>query len=282
MKKALSTFIFLAAMYCSAGQQAANKWQYSAVINFTVVPTFNIAATDTSFKNSLSFAPSIGIRNSNGLGFAYTPKFVVGGPNPGIYMHAVTFGFESYNKKKLDFFADLSHYFLTKNISVPATPITNELYTAVTYKKYWVRPMLLLGVGFGTNQQTVPHNLVADVAIAVGVSHLFYTQQNKAAFSFIPALKVNAGTNDYFSLMNSSKYISANKDFNKLITKTKGTAVTDDSKSITLNNIETTFEAAYQKGVFSLRPEVSFIFPAFSKTGNAIIFIGQLQLRYDF
>jgi hypothetical protein len=63
-------------------------------------------------------------------------------------MHEVTVGFDQYDKERFDFFAEYSHFFFTNNNIIPGTPITNELFSAITYKKSWIRPMFSIGLGF--------------------------------------------------------------------------------------------------------------------------------------
>jgi hypothetical protein len=84
-KKIFYILFFLIITYNCTAQDSTKKWQPSIEINFTAVPTFAITGTDTSFKNSLSVAPSFGIRNKNGFGASYSPKFITGGSKPGIY-----------------------------------------------------------------------------------------------------------------------------------------------------------------------------------------------------
>ena len=287
MKKTICLLILLAAIYSCDAQDTMKNWNFSVGANFTTVPTLAVSGTDTAYNNSLSVAPFITIRNKNGIGLTYSPKLVAGGSAPGIYMHELTLGIESYDKKKLDYFVDLSHYFFTGNKSIPYTPINNELYSSLTYKKSAVRPMLALGVGFGSLQQGTVKNTVSDVSLTGGISHIFRKEKNGADLALIPALRLNAGTNDYFSLMHSSPYISANKNFKKLMHKKKGNTVITPNTTVSkgnfsLNNIEPALQASYEKGNLSIRPELALAIPVFSNADNGISFLWQLEARYDF
>lgn len=288
MKKTISILLFIAVSFKCAAQDSTKTFYFSAGVGFTSVPTVAITGIDTSYNNSLSIAPVIDVRNSTGLGISYSPKFVAGGPSAGIYVHEVTAGLERYNKELFDVVADYSHYFFTENKSIPSTPITNELYFSGTYKKPWVMPTLTLGYGFGTLKNAQGSSTVNDVNLSAGISHIFQKElSDDASLSLIPALKVNAGTNEYFSLLRSSKYISANKNYRNLVKKKKGngnvvvatTPVT--KKSFSINNAEAELQGSFDKGSFNLRPGVNMIFP-FSTSDNSVSFLWQIDLRYYF
>lgn len=269
----------------SHAQDSTKNWQPSIEVNFTGVPTFAIAGTDTSFKNSLSVAPSFVIRNKNGFGASYSPKFITGGSKPGIYVHEVMVGFEQYDKKSFDFFAEYNHFFFAKNSSIPVTPITNELFSAITYKKSWIRPMFSIGLGFGTNTRTIGANNVYDLALSAGISHPFTREIKGADISITPSLKLNAGTNEYFSFMHSTRYISGNKNFNKYIKKKIGkntTGTLSQAQTLSISNMELASQASYQKGAFSILPAASFIFPLSSNDGSGVSAYWQVAVRYDF
>ncbi len=288
MKPIITLFLFTGIFFSCYAQDSTKAFHFSVGTGFTSVPTVTIHGTDTSYNNSLSIAPEIDVRNGNGLGISYSPRFVTGGTTSGIYVHEITAGLESYNKELFDVVADYSHYFFTNNKSIPSTPITNELYFSSTYKKPWIMPTLTLGYGFGTLKTAQRSSTVNDVNLSAGISHIFQNElSDDASLSIIPALKLNAGTNEYFSLLRSSKYISANKNYRKLMKRKKGngnivvtnTPVTKNSFS--LNNAEAELQASFDKGSFNLRPGVNMIFP-FSKVDNSVSFLWQVDLRYYF
>lgn len=280
-------FLFIVALSNNcAAQDSTKTFQFAAALGFTSVPTFTIIGIDTTYRNSLSVAPVIEIRNKNGLGISYSPKFVAGGSSGGIYVHELTAGLERYDKSLFDIVADYSHYFFTGNKSIPATPITNELYFSGTYKKPWVRPTLTLGYGFGSEKVNLKSNNVNEINLSGGISHIFQKDVGDATFSFIPGLKLNAGTNSYFSLLRSSPYVGSNKNYRSIVNKKKrnGTVTnpttTVSKKTFTLNNAEAEFQGSFDKGSFNARPGVSIIVP-FSSDNSASL-IWQIDFRYYF
>ena len=94
---------------------------------------------------------------------------------------------------------------------------------------------------------------------------------------------LNAGTNDYFSLLSFSKYIGHGKKSISYIKNGKAKAVgrnngngnantstsTVTNSAFSLSNIETKLEASVEVGSLEIRPTASLFFPVgrFSDTG---------------
>lgn len=293
MKKLSIVLLFLmCASYCIA-QDSTKKWQPSAGINFTSVPTIHISGTDTTFQNALSIAPFFSIRSQGGFGVVYSPVLVAGGSHPGFFMHTITIGLEQYSKENFDLVADYSHFFFTNNSSIPTTPISNEVILAATYKKLWLRPKLSAGFGFGTNKESSPYTQSYDIALAAGISHSFDWELNNFSFDVSPSALVNAGTNEYFSFLSLSKYISHSNKFNKYIknpharnqrgnSTPQTTQTTKPTQSISVNNIELNLESSIDKGSFSLRPAASLFIPATSTAGSGLDGYWELSVTYSF
>lgn len=293
MKKLSIALLLLAFASYSKAQDSTKKWQPSIGINFTTVPTINISGTDTSFQNTLSIAPTFSFRSQGGFGIAYSPVFVAGGSNPGIFMHTVTIGLEQYSKKNFDLVAEYSHFFFTGNISLPTTPISNEVILAAKYKRLWLRPVLSAGIGFGTNKEVSPSTGAYDIELAAGVSHSFNWDINNFSFNVSPSVLVNAGTNEYFSFLKLSKYISHSNNFNKIVknphASNRGrnstpptTTTTTTTQRISVNNIELNLESSMDIGSFSIRPSGSLFVPVTSSSNSGLGGYWELTMTYSF
>lgn len=186
-------------------------------ITFTGVPVVQIPGTVTTFQNSLSVAPTFGIRNHSAMGIIYMPAFVTGGSNSGIYMQKITAGFEQYDKKKFDIVAEYTHFFFTNNTAIPYTPISNQIELGGSYKKSVIKPKLYTDIGFGTDKSISSSTTAYDIAIAAGFSHSFDWETGGVNLNATPSLMLNAGTNAYFSFLGISKYISLSKKLNNIV-----------------------------------------------------------------
>jgi len=291
MKSLSLALLCLAFYYNGRAQDSTKKWQPTLGINFTTVPTLNISGTDTSFQNALSIAPVFNIRSKGGFGIIYSPVFVSGGSHPGIFMHILTIGLEQYDKKNFDLVADYSHFFFTGNSSIPTTPITNEVILEATYKQWSLMPKLSAGFGFGTNNDVSPSTGAYDIELAWGVSHSFAWEQKDFSYNVTPSVLMNAGTNEYFSFLKLSKYISHSNQFNKIVKNphashsrgnTTTTTTEQTTQKISLNNIELNLESSIEHGSFSIRPSASLYVPVSSQDNAVIGGYWELSLSYNF
>lgn len=291
--------------YFSIGQQDSKAWQASAEVNFSSIPTLHFSGTDTTTQKSLSIAPSFSFRSPGGFGIIYSPYFTTGGSEPGIFMHVVTIGLEQYNKENYQLVLDYNHFFFTGNTSVPSTPITNEIVVEGVYKKLWLSPKILSGIGFGMNNESSPSKFSYDVELAGGVCHYFEWQEgNDFTFNVTPSILLNAGTNEYFSFSKLSKYISHSNNYKNIVKNThassKGrgrgnststgtgtgsstttTTTTSESVSqpISINNLELNLESSVEHGSFSIRPSASLYIPV---STHSLSGYWEMSLSYNF
>lgn len=283
MKTLSVTLLLVLSYYCSISQQDSKKWQVSTQINFSSVPALHFSGTDTISQFALSVAPSLDIRSNGGFGVNYSPYFILGGTQKGIFMHLLTVGLEQYDKKNYVLVADYNHFFLTGNKDIPTTPITNEIYVEGAYKKLWLSPEILAGVGFGTNTETSPSTTAYDVELAAGATHYFaWTGKNDFSYNVTPAILLNAGTAEYYSFLKLTKYISNNNNYQKIVknphaankgrgnsgrpnsnpSSTASTTTSSTShQTISLNNIELDLESTVGHGALSVRPSASLYIP---------------------
>lgn len=294
MKKLYLLFVLLASFFSLKAQDSARAWNFSVGLDMGIAPTYKITGIDTGFSNSLSLAPSVSFRHKSGLAFSYSPKFVFGGATPGLYMHAVSVGISQYDKPAFSYAASFSHYFFTGNSSVPYSPLTNEIYTSFTYKKPWLRPGISAGIGFGTNTAISPSASVYDMGISAGVSHSFDWESGDVSFSASPSLSLNAGTNDYFSFLNTTKYIGKGSNSGQYFKKgagstsrkgrsgTGGSTTTTQGKTFDLTNIELGIESSMEIGSFTMRPALSFYIPVGSAAGSGLSTYWQIAFQYKF
>lgn len=288
MKKIFLFSLLFIYSLSSFAQDSSHKWTLSVSMGIEPVPVYSITGIDTSFVNSFSVAPGFSIRHSSGIGLTYSPKFVTGGSSPGVYMHALTFGVEQYDKKVFNYSFNYSHYFFTNTTSIPYSPINNEISGSLTYKKPWLMPSFSAGIGFGNNTETSPSSSAYDIGASIGVSHGFSWDRESVSFSLNPSFVLNGGTNQYFSLMNSTKYIGRNKNFTEIIKNSKAaaaavrsanrraggttTTTTVSGENFDLNNIEFGIESSIEMESFSIRPTVNIYVPVGSNTGTNLFF----------
>jgi hypothetical protein len=290
--------------------QSTHKWHLSAGLALVAIPVYHIVGIDTGYTNTLSIAPSVSLSNG-GFAISYSPRIITGGSNPGLYMHAVTLGYSEYDKKVFDFAINYSRFFFTDNNSIPYTPLNNEIYTELAYKKLWLKPRIAAGIGFGNNQgtTTASSSSVYDIGVSAGVGHSFDWGNDNTSFSIAPSLLLNAGTNEYFSFLTISKYIGhSSKSVNYVKTgpgsgsRSSGrggrggssgsgsgtggsttTTTAQTGKTFDLSNVEFNIESSIDIGSsFSIRPGGSLFIPVGTAAGAGASTYWQLAFQYKF
>lgn len=304
MKKVfLLLFPMITALTSFSQDSTGGKWTLSLSMGLEPVPVYQITGTDTGFVNSFSVSPGFTIRHSSGFGLTYSPKLVMGGASPGIYMHALTAGIEQYDKEVFNYSFNYSHYFFTNTTGVPYSPINNEISGSVTYKKTWLRPSLAAGVGFGNNTETTPSSSAYDIGASFGLSHAFSWDTKPVSYSLTPSLALNGGTNQYFSLLSTTKYIGRSKKFTSLVSNSKAaaaaarsagrragtgsttsttTTTTVSGEKFSLSNLELGLESSVEMGSFTIRPEVNFYIPVGTYAGSGLSAYWGVSFVYSF
>jgi hypothetical protein len=285
MKNCSFTVLFISLVSFAFAQSETKPGSSSSVsLNFSGVPVVIISGSDTSYQNALSISPSFDLRSKSGWGVVYSPSVITSGNKHGIYMHALSAGYEQDGKKSFDLAFNYTHYFFTNNTSVPYSPINNEIDFSAAFTKTWLKPSFATSIGFGKDSANVPAH---DIAIAAGFSHGF-SWEDKGIFSLIeatPSVLLNAGTNGFFSFLNVSNYISHSHNFAKYVKnggKRKGRNNTSSTTSLELSNLELNLETNFEIGSFSIHPSGSFFLPVSSGTDNALYDCAQISLQYHF
>jgi len=264
----LTVFLTAAIIYHCNAQNNNKKWSPTIAVNFTSIPVSY--GSDTTYNNALVVDPNISYRSNGGFGVTYSPYFVLGGSQPGIFMHKVDVGLEQYGKPKFDIVAEYTHYFFTGNSSIPLTPITNQILFSGTYKKSLIRPVISAGLGFGKDTGTSSGSTAIEIAFAAGINHPFTFNFNNYKLTFTPSVLLDGGTNEYFSFLNISKYITHSKNFKNVISaaKAKGRSRgqtnnknATDVAPIELSNLELNLEGSLDIGSFNIRPVGSLFIP---------------------
>jgi hypothetical protein len=276
-------------------QDSSRTWRLSAGLDIGMISTYQITGIDTGFTNALSLGPSVSLSHKN-ISFGYSPKFVTGGAASGLYMHALSAGVSEYDKPNYSYAATYSHYFFTGNKTVPYSPMTNEIYTSFTYKKPWLRPGITAGIGFGINTAESPSASVYDIGASAGVSHAFDWESGSLSFSVTPSVYVSAGTNDYFSLLKTTKYIGTSGKTGSYIKKGAGsknkgrgnsgstttTTTVTQGKTFELTNIDLGAESSLEAGSFTIRLETNLYIPIGNAAGSGLSTYWQMVLTYKF
>lgn len=297
MKKIILFFLLLSSLCVYAQEKNTDPaLSFRAGVALSTTSGYAVSGTDTSYRNYLSAGPVFSLVHRSGFSLDYTPYFIVGGLQSGLYLHAITLGYENYEGDNFTIRTGYTHYFFPGNKGVPSSAISNELYAASDYKKPWLRPAIALGLGFGKDDNG---DAATDFNIGAGVKHGF-DYENKGIFSSIeigPSLFVNAGTNDYYSYLSTSKYVSTSANYAAGTSHGKGkgrgngnsgsgsggtTTTTQVLKTgFGLSNVELGLYSDFAIHHLHLKPQGSIYVPL-RKGDNALGGYWQLNVEYYF
>jgi hypothetical protein len=285
MKRRLTLILLLAGTIHANAQEENSKnvtgqnKGYSLLYGGIETSTITSINTDTKDSNSvgLYLSPYIDYCHKSGFGVKVKSYALAGGSNPGFYLTSMSPYFAMYNGKVLPYIS-YSRYIQHDNLSVPYSPIQNELYAHLRIKTKYIEPWAGIDIGFGNDEQN-NNASVSDFNAFAGVAHLFKKENigvNKNnAFAMRPSLQLNAGTDRYYKFLRTSGYISKNtkagrigygrgrENNNQGGSSTTGTSTytISEENDFTISNLEANLYVMYFFGKFSIEPSGSLYFP---------------------
>lgn len=286
----MKTIIILLCIFSSLISSAQEKTkQFSQQVGIAINTTaaYRINGNDTSLQNALVLAPFFRIMHKSGLGLNYSFNTLASGTGNKLFMHTASAFYEQYDKPvNLNF--RLTHFFFTRNTAIPYSPITNELYGYIGYKKLWLAPAAAVSFGFGKDEN---NQAQASMSTSLGVTHNFeFSNSTIDEADITPSIFINAGNNEFYSFLTTNRYITqsiGSKGFLKTHAHGHGNrngGATTTSESVTnkftLNNVEFNLYSSFTFGHFEIVPDASIFVPL--NVDNAFGGYWQLKLGYNF
>ncbi len=289
----MRTIIFvLSAMIvpaCLWAQDSASSWSLTAGVEINSVAVTNPTAVDSA-GSSISLNPYLKLALRSGLGVTAKACFSTGSPNPGYYMTALVPSYAIDNKKiALDL--SYAHFFIKQKTVIPYTPISNEIYAAFTYKTKTISPHIGMDYGFGADTSNQTNSSAHDINLFAGITHSFdWDSTDAISVNFSPTLTLNMGTNRYFSFLRSTKFITHNENYKKLVNR-KGNSSSNNGRGgntgttskpgMELTNLEANLDFTFSYGDFSIEPAGSLFVPI-SGSDKSIFGYWQVNINYKF
>ena len=292
MKKLIVLLILFSNLQCIA-QEKSIKFLVQAGLSVSTTANYAISGRDTTLQNAFTLAPFFRIMHKSGLGINYALNTLSSGSKQTVYMNTATAFYESYDKP-VNLNCSYSHFFFSNNTNIPYTPINNELYGYIAYKKPWLAPAFVANFGFGKDENNITQSVFN---MAAGVTHNFnFVSKSNNENDIAPSVFLNGGNNEYYSLLRSVRYITqntgsagflkssghgrfkarGNRDTGAITTLVSPAATTQFS----VNNIELNLYSSFHFGHFQVVPDGSIFFPLIANSQMAAYW--QLKLAYNF
>ena len=281
--------IILLSLFCylqSTAQEKTKQFTEQVGLTANTTAAYRISGQDTTLENAFVAAPFFRVMHKSGLGLNYSFNSLLSGTGNKLFMHTASFFYEEYDKPvNLNF--RYTHFFFTNNTAIPYTPITNELYGYIAYKKLWLAPAIAASIGFGRDES---NKTQAGINLAAGVTHNFkFSGKTIDEADISPSIFLNGGEDDFYSFLTTTRYLTqttGSKGFLKNHGRSRGnansgsTATTSATNKFALNNVELNLYSSFTFGHFEIIPDGSLFIPL--NSDNTFSGYWQLKLAYNF
>jgi hypothetical protein len=243
----------------------------------------------------VSFTPSIGYYNKNGLGITSTGSFVNDQDAFKFYQLAISPSYDYLENKNLATGISYTRYFTRDSLPFYTSPLQNEVYAYFNYRKWWFKPMIGISYGWGSRsdyqerEEYITSLLlrrngftwinttesISDFSLIASVRHDFYwldifTYNDHIRLS--PQLTFTGGSQKFGLNQSSNTYATLQRS---------GVNVLYSSENVFLDNkvyfqpLALTFylKTEYSIGKFYIQPQLilDYYFPATEKQFTGLV-----------
>ena len=144
-----------------------------------------------------------------------------------LFQTMISPSYDYLRSKKWAFGVSYTHYFIKDSLSFETSPLLNEYYAYVSYKKSFLRPTLGVNYATGSIVDTEPatpttpsitaNTTVSDIALIGSIQHYWYKKRIlglKDQLTYGPTLMAVAGTSKYGTNLSIGSLGKAVKSYN--------------------------------------------------------------------
>ncbi len=271
--------------------------------------THNNALNAKQTSPPLVLTPSIGYFHKSGFSISANEYLLNENNTFGANQYSITPGFETQPNHPFEFLISYTHYFINNEYSEFSSPVQNDFYSSLVYKKPWLQPGVSLGYSFGESKQILKFDTtinsrninLTDTATSslnaftciLSLQHSFGWKtvfSNDDNISFIPELMLNLGSST--TTVNNNDHLNA--VLRALLTQAKikaiRTALTKKIKKFTklqstpfgAESAAIDLQASYTFGNFSIQPDVYLDYYLPETTTNRFTQVYSINFNYSF
>jgi len=110
------------------------------------------SSTDTGVQavKRTTFNPMIGYFHKSGLGVSVSASAININEHYAPYQYAISGSYDYLKNRKLATGIALTHYFTEDALPFYTSPLQNQVSSYITYRKWWVKPMVFVNYGWGS------------------------------------------------------------------------------------------------------------------------------------
>ena len=150
--------------------------------------------------NQLVISPSVAYYHKSGFGISFTGFLLSENNKTGFYQYSVS-PFYNYTKGKVaDASLSYTHYFEKDIYSSNTSPIQNEFYGSLVFKKPWLKPGISAGYSSGTYHEIIKIDTIIRIADQqIHIKYIDTTTIKLSSFSVAGTLEHSFGFYNIFS-----------------------------------------------------------------------------------
>ncbi|TCJ12009.1 hypothetical protein EPD60_15745 [Flaviaesturariibacter flavus] len=195
-----------------------------AYFNYQQSGNYELAA-----RRQTTYTPAFGYFHKSGFGLNLSATVVNDGEKLNPFQYLATGSYDYLGSDNFVTGASFTRYFTRKNLPFYTTPLLNELGAYFSWKRWWVRPSMLLSYGWGSRSAVEEREAyiislrlrpdgftrirtdekVSDFSAALSLRHDFYFLNaglKGAALRITPQLVFTAGTQKFGFNQNANTY----------------------------------------------------------------------------
>ena len=236
----------------------------------------------------LIYTPSISYQNKTGFNIAAGTSFLNDSAKGfGINQYYLTTGYQLLGNDNIDFSIAYTHYLIADKYSVRSSPIQNDLFTSLVYKKSWLQPGIAFDFSSGNSYEVKRKNNLYDsitnhlksYALIASIAHEFSGESVFAKddeLSFTPSFLLNFGSG---KINITHKTNAAN--IAQLVGK-KGKLLKFENTKFAAESVGFDFDIRYTISKFTIEPDLYLDYYLPSTTTNRLSGVFNISLGYTF
>ena len=246
-------------------------------------------ALEITTSKKLTYSPTLGYYNKNGLGITTTGYVVNDNSGLNLYQYGISPSYDFLKNRDIATGFSYTKYITRKNLPFYTSPLQNELYGYFTYRKLWFRPGIAASYGWGsrsdyTSREDLIESLrlrprgftyintkesISDFTVVASVKHDFYWLD---VFTFndhiriTPQISFTSGTQKFGFNQSSNTYGTLIRTGTNVLYSSESVYLDDKIRFQPLS-LTTYLRGEYVIGKFFIQPQftLDYYFPSDTK-----------------
>ncbi len=253
--------------------------------------------------------PTIGYYDKSGFSITANDYLLKENKSFGANQYSVTPSYESRPGSNFDFLFSYTHYFVNNQYSLYSSPIQNDFYSSLVYKKTWLQPGVGVGYSLGQSKEAlkldttingVKRNLYDSVSNSLKTFTMVFSAEHNFGWnsvitksdsiSFTPVLLFNLGSSANTVTNNDNLLSALPSNYTNAQVQAVRTKLRQKIKKLTrqqtfpfgAESIGLDLQASYLIGNFSIEPDIYLDYYLPQTSSNRFMQVFIVNFSYAF